>query len=674
MLIPNRLRLLLIPSVLFLCQSTYAQPPTDPVPPEIAPYNVDGSTVWPMLNSLDPRAWLDGYAAAIQFQETLIASTPIAPANLAATVSGVEVLLTWTLPTPSATRTRILVERNPAWSTSPTIVGTATGLSDTPGSGTFQYRASAVQVIGTRVYPSVWTPWVQVTVQGPPPPPPPPSVGWTDLTPPAGSAVIYVSASSGNDTSTGTQTAPLKSLAAGYAKLRDGFPDQLLLKCGDTWGEWLNITKGSGSTTTYMVVGSYGTGPRPKLRPPTGEVAFNFGTRDKKGVAIVDIDAEPAVRGGSNTCAVMILGHWSHVLIEGCSFIGWPGNIVIQDIEQTHITMDDIRIRRNVIADSYDTGGGHSQGIFFRDCSNWVMEGNILDNNARNKADIFCHNVYVNEGCGAGAFNDNISARACSHGVQQRPGGYMDGNLFLANPINAYQGKSAYVPVSTNYFRYNVVLDSRDINASNPRAIGVELGDADTIICENNVIAHQKVANGLYSTYALALEPINAGSIRGNAIYAWGGNPQRCEAVGIGFYNGGAGAVTISGNKVWMTAQGQVISHQTSWSSRFTYSNNKYFSTNAASGCFYSAFDVASGSGGDFAFWQARTGDTGSTYAAPPTIDATINAYMASIGTPGDLDAFMAEARKQSKQNWRAAYTPAVVNAWVRAKFGVANP
>lgn len=672
MLIPPRLKLFLVPAVAMLARPCYAQPPTSPVPPEIQAVNSDGSTQWPLLNALDFQAFQNKYAVGAAVQEDLLTNTPIAPANLAATVNGTQVLLTWTLPTPSAPRTNILIERNPTWTTSPTVPGTATGLSDTPGSGTWQYRVSAVQIIGSKVYPSVWSPWVSVTVQGTPPPP---SSGWTDLTPPVGAQSFYVSASTGADSNSGSQAAPLKTLAAGYAKLRDGQPDQLLLKCGDTWGEWINVTKGSGSTTTYQVIGAYGTGPRPKLRPPQGEVAFNFGTRDKKGVAIVDIDAEPAVRGGSNTCAVMILGHWSHVLIEGCSFIGWPGNIVIQDIEQTHITMDDIKIRRNVIADSYDTGSGHSQGIFFRDCSNWVIEGNIIDNNARNKADIFCHNVYINEGCGAGVFNANISARACSHGVQQRPGGYMDGNLFLANPINAYQGKSAYVPVPTNYFRYNVVLDSRDISMpTNPRAVGVELGDADTIICEYNVIAHQKTANGLYSTYGLALEPINAGSIKGNVVYNWGGNPESCNGVGLGFYNGGTGNVTVTGNKIWMGTRGQVISHQSAWSSRFAYSGNRYYSTNAANNCGYSAFDVASGSGGDFNFWVARTGDSGSSYGAPPTVDATIDAYMTSLSTPGNLDAFMVEARKQSKQNWRAAYTPEVVNAWVRGRFGVANP
>lgn len=501
--------------------------------------------------------------------------------------------------------------------------------------------------------------------------------GWTEFPPAANGNEWYVSSSTGSDTNPGTQAAPFRTIGRGYQALRDGFPDQLRFKCGDTWNEapptW---AKAANSTVNYMLVGSYGIGPRPKWRTPQGVNAIDLGNRNKAGLAFVGLDLQPATRGGSNYSGVFIFGQWRHVLIEDCWVVGYPGNFVIEDVAQTHITMDDISIRRCIIADSYDTGAGHSQGIFLRDVSNWVIEGNVIDNNARNKADIFCHNVYINEGCGAGIFRDNISARACSHGVQQRPGGVMENNLFLANPINAYQGKSAYAPVAVNVCRWNVALDSRDISPSNTRGIGFEVGDADTLLFEYNIAAHQEGSNGPYNIYAIGLEPINAGAVRGNAVLDWGYRDNftsmGCNAIALGIYNGGAGAVVIEDNKFYQRSVfGQVISHSTPWSPRFTYRNNRYFSLSPTNlpGC-YSRFDVAPGSGGDFNFWVPRTGDTGSTFADPGPLDVSLPTV-----TGLSLDAFMAEARKQSRQNWRAEFTADYVNDRVRKALNVVpNP
>src|SRR5690606_36580387 len=58
--------------------------------------------------------------------------------------------------------------------------------------------------------------------------------GWTILTPCADSRVVYVSSSQGNDAFDGlSEATPKRTIAAGYALLRDGYPDWLLLKSGD---------------------------------------------------------------------------------------------------------------------------------------------------------------------------------------------------------------------------------------------------------------------------------------------------------------------------------------------------------------------------------------------------------------------------------------------------------
>ena len=62
--------------------------------------------------------------------------------------------------------------------------------------------------------------------------------GWTLLTPSADSRLIYVSSSSGLDTNSGlTEATPLKTIRFARSKIRSGFADWMLLKCGDTFTE-----------------------------------------------------------------------------------------------------------------------------------------------------------------------------------------------------------------------------------------------------------------------------------------------------------------------------------------------------------------------------------------------------------------------------------------------------
>jgi len=53
-----------------------------------------------------------------------------------------------------------------------------------------------------------------------------------------------------------------------------------------------------------------------------------------------------------------------------------------------------------------------------------------------------------------------------------------------------------------------------------------------------------------------------------------------------------------------------------------------------------------------------------------PDPNRTIGTYNASLGGPATLEAFMAQARLQSKDNWRSQYTANAVNDYVRVGFG----
>src|SRR5689334_11158411 len=96
--------------------------------------------------------------------------------------------------------------------------------------------------------------------------------GWTVITPPSDARVIYVSSSSGNDSSDGLSPgAPVKTLAKASSLVRNNSGDEMLLKRGDTWHESLGTwTKSGRSASEPIVIGAYGNGARPTIASGSG--------------------------------------------------------------------------------------------------------------------------------------------------------------------------------------------------------------------------------------------------------------------------------------------------------------------------------------------------------------------------------------------------------------------
>src|SRR5262245_53581416 len=131
---------------------------------------------------------------------------------------------------------------------------------------------------------------------GPPPPQLPTSAeGWTELAPSADSRLVYVSNTTGSDANDGLSPAtPKSSIAAGVALLRTGMPDWLHLKSGDVWtGEDLGSWAKSGRNTLEpIVVTSYDTGARPRLRTGTSTALFMGALNVLSHIAFVGLHFE----------------------------------------------------------------------------------------------------------------------------------------------------------------------------------------------------------------------------------------------------------------------------------------------------------------------------------------------------------------------------------------------
>jgi len=500
-----------------------------------------------------------------------------------------------------------------------------------------------------------------------------PEAGWTTLMPAAGARVIHVSSSTGSDDNTGSKsTSAVKTLARGYELMRDGHPDWLLLRCGDVWKEsFAGWDKSASSTTMYMVIGSYGEGPRPVVASGEDSGFSALSTEPRRGLAIVGIEFRASGRGESESAGIEFVQNWGHVLIEDCYVSLYRDNIAFVPLTPENRATD-IRIRRCIVVDSFHRGAAHSQGIFLGNCDNWLIEECLLDRNAANKGTIFCHNVYVHEASGPGTFRGNISARANSHGVQQRPGGVCENNLLLRNPIGVLIGRSQTSPTESNRVRYNVVLDGKDISPAERRAQGLEISDVERARVELNIIAHQQT--GTENITAIGFTRSLNVTLRDNVVYKWS---RPGVETGMALFWGGAcaGMCEISGNRFSQPQGGMLVAHgfDSPYLPGFRYAANKYYSVNPLKVYLWFANDSSFLSNAE---WVGLVGEQGSTFGAVPMPDPErrIEGYCKTIGIDGSLESFLAEARRQSRQFWRPALTAQKANRWFREGFGVYCP
>ena len=387
--------------------------------------------------------------------------------------------------------------------------------------------------------------------------PAPLGAGFTELVPSSDSRIIYVSSSEGNDANTGEDEAnPVATIAKGITLLRNGFPDWLLLRKGDTWYEAIGQWKKSGrSASEPMVVSAYGpstvrpllkTGSRSALvtnggggSPPSMDylvfkgLHFYAHTRDPGNTA--------EYTGANGNRGIQLLSGSNFLLIEDNRFSFYTNGLAIQDYEGFEFS--NIYIRNNIITDSYNLSSvGHSQGIFMKGVTSALIEGNILDHNGWHdtvdgaQKTIYNHGVYIQVDNEAGGVNvvDNIIMRSSSHGVQLRSGGLLNGNLMIENAIAlqlgdwqttlGYNGRPGAIDD-------NIILYGNDITATGPRGWGILIYEGFDISIANNILAHVESAG----TNIVGINPNYKGNssdvrLSNNIIHDWGtydtGSPE----------------------------------------------------------------------------------------------------------------------------------------------------
>lgn len=354
---------------------------------------------------------------------------------------------------------------------------------------------------------------------------------------------------------------------------------------------------------------------------------------------------------------------------------------------------EDLVFRRNLVLDRYSRTS-HSQGMFASGVS-ILLEENVFDHNGwlireqnnrkdRGGATIFNHNTYFS-GCHDVTFRGNMFLRAASsgnkwtanHGKGSARNIVIDDNLYVEGEIGISMGGNNPGPLRFANIRItnNVMLD---MGRGQPtlRTLGwyLDIMDWDGGLVAGNCFAHQ-ASKDVSNVYAIHVGRHKGGNgVNGTSVHTR--NVTVSDNVIHGLRSGAAAIiisqsdslsdVLFSRNLVQPGGQTAGVLHLRDGLGGVVFQANVY---DSGEGDWGRIGDSALG----FDEWVVKSGETNavSRMLRFPDPDRTVETYMATLGGEPTLDAFIAEARKQSKANWRKEFTASAVNAYVREGFGI---
>ena len=520
---------------------------------------------------------------------------------------------------------------------------------------------------------------------------------WTTFTEHASTRKVYVSAA-GNDANDGlTELTPKLTIAAGGALIRDGYPDWLLLRRGDTFANQTLSSvsnKGGLDAANKLLISSYGSGARPII--DCNAQAWSNSSA-KAFIAFTSIEVAILSRTpGEDYLAFQGFGGHD-ILFEDVSIHDMGSGFGFQESGGSGRPADHV-FRRCQVYDIYTSVGG-GIGIYTSKCDGFVFDECVIDycgwHAGAGSAATF-HNTYFQNDCGPLTFRNCTSARGPNESIMARCGGWIDGNLFMASPniaaLLSGNNVAAYATTRAT-FNDNVCIESRFQNLADVHGncLGVDINGSHHWDFKRNIIAHNTLlpigsAGPLrsWSTYdgttAYGTRGVTDCTFDGNIQYKWHGqvrlandsaNPayfSDIEWTNNKFhepYN----ETNSAGNAQWL------MYGSGTFDASVTFANNTYYSLMA------SPMKLGA-STYSFAAWNTLVGDTTSVSAnisgSYPNPDADIGDYLASIGETNanvpwtDIDTLMGLMRVNHKGSWNDAHSGPAVRDWFRANFGLA--
>ncbi|MEM8757528.1 MAG: right-handed parallel beta-helix repeat-containing protein, partial [Planctomycetota bacterium] len=292
-----------------------------------------------------------------------------------------------------------------------------------------------------------------------------------------------------------------------------------------------------------------------------------------------------------------------------------------------------------------------------------LIEENIFDRNGwdhrigRSDATIFAHNVYIQRSCNDVVFRGNISMRASSHGVQLRPGGIADNNVFIENPMSLLFANARQTEARpTDSVRNNVILNGVDLRPDQPRGWGIHIQDVLQVTVEGNIVANSDVpGRGWgFSVSGRSDDFVRGTVVRNNVVRGYGDalfiNPDLAQDVLLD----GNTFVAGPGSRVGFLRHDRVGGLRFGLGNVYGGSGSRAFelgSRGLSVPAFINEFDPA-----------------GSAIDAAGS-ESDIDTYARSIGLT-DRDAFYAALRSQRRGAWDERLTARAIYGWFAAEAG----
>lgn len=374
--------------------------------------------------------------------------------------------------------------------------------------------------------------------------------GWTVLTPSADSRLVYVSSSTGNNSNDGLSPAtPKQTIDAANTLVRDGFPDWILLKRGDTFTQpSLARWKNGRSAAEPLVMTYYGdSGDRPIIKLTASLIDWNGQARNHQAFVGLDLYrsiSDPSSPDFTNaSCGFAFRlnpasNNTFNTLIEDCRMRFCNINCEGSNASSA-FTISNVHFRRNIIAENWTHGSSSSvdsriQGIYVSNTTGIVIEENLFHHNgwseviADAEAATYSHNVYMSiTNDGVILVRGNIFSRAAAHGLQLRSGGTAEMNAFINNSIGMNMGYTSYPTRYTGntYVRDNVVTDGKPMvpNDITQPQTGAIWGIWKQLI--NNVVVNDNIVANLLDNRGGNMRPYNEMTANqfgtGNIAWNW---------------------------------------------------------------------------------------------------------------------------------------------------------
>ena len=497
--------------------------------------------------------------------------------------------------------------------------------------------------------------------------------GWSVLEPSVDTRIIFVSSSEGSDHNSGlTPSKPIRTLERAEELVRDGYPDWVLLKRGDTWNEGFNGWSLSGrGDNERVLISAYGEGDeRPRVVLQDSSFLVGPMNRDVSHLAVVGVAVYGDRQPGDSSIGFRWLSNGTDLLLEDCLFSGFKDNIVIQAVGDQY---QNIELRRNVIIDSW-SDSGHSQGIFVKNCNGVLLEENVFDHNGWNEdvpganPTTFDQNVYLQTDTFGVTFRGNLTSRAAAAGVQMRTGGNAIDNLMYSNGLGlrfGYSSLSWPEESASGIIEGNVVLGGQLANDTAAGAgFGIWVERADNTIVRQNIVADFGTG-GVPTAYSL-------NGFAGDVVFEQNIAHDFVDTESRGHAIKSAaevqGSVKFISNQWHMPGTGRVIN--------LRYSDRFQFVDNDMSG-FSGDQDVFFIDGGsiDFQEWIDQgfvTGDSIGSSSETSQEARNLDDYAQHLGL-ADAEAFIERARGMSRANWDERFTGKAAARWIREGYGLGD-